>query len=94
MELPRLCNAHQYLPWQRVPHFAVAAEVHQQIPDCDDITNIHTALLSFLLPLRADILYHSVTAMVGAGVLGLPATFAHLGWAGGLLFLAFSFWVR
>jgi amino acid permease len=38
--------------------------------------------------------YHSVTAMVGAGVLGLPAVFAHLGWAGGVIMLAFSFWVR
>jgi amino acid permease len=38
--------------------------------------------------------YHSVTAMVGAGVLGLPAVFAHLGWAGGIIMLAFSFWVR
>jgi hypothetical protein len=27
-------------------------------------------------------------------VLGLPAAFAHLGWAGGVIFLAFSFWVR
>jgi amino acid permease len=43
---------------------------------------------------RGDILYHSITAMVGAGVLGLPSTFAHLGWAGGIIFLAFSFWVR
>lgn len=40
-----------------------------------------------------DVLYHSITAMVGAGVLGLPAAFAHLGWVGGIIFLAFSFWV-
>eukprot|EP00878_Enallax_costatus_P014279 GHUV01014936.1.p1 GENE.GHUV01014936.1~~GHUV01014936.1.p1 ORF type:complete len:415 (+),score=64.43 GHUV01014936.1:364-1608(+) len=31
--------------------------------------------------------------MVGAGVLGLPAALAVLGWAGGILFLIFSFWV-
>lgn len=41
----------------------------------------------------ADILYHSVTGMVGAGVLGLPHAFSYLGWAGGIIFLAFSFWV-
>ncbi|WIA23691.1 hypothetical protein OEZ85_000385 [Tetradesmus obliquus] len=40
-----------------------------------------------------DVAYHSVTAMVGAGVLGLPSVFAHLGWAGGCIMLAFSFWV-
>jgi len=40
-----------------------------------------------------DILYHSITAMVGAGVLGLPAALSHLGWAGGVLFLIFSIWV-
>jgi amino acid permease len=43
---------------------------------------------------RRAVAYHSVTAMVGAGVLGLPAVFAHLGWAGGIIMLAFSFWVR
>eukprot|EP00879_Flechtneria_rotunda_P017139 GHRR01017950.1.p1 GENE.GHRR01017950.1~~GHRR01017950.1.p1 ORF type:complete len:148 (-),score=8.66 GHRR01017950.1:304-747(-) len=41
----------------------------------------------------ADVAYHSVTGMVGAGVLGLPATFAHLGWAGGVIFLLASFWI-
>jgi len=40
-----------------------------------------------------DILYHSITAMVGAGVLGLPAALSHLGWAGGAIFLLFSIWV-
>jgi len=40
-----------------------------------------------------DILYHSITAMVGAGVLGLPAALSHLGWAGGIIFLIFSIWV-
>lgn len=40
-----------------------------------------------------EVAYHSITAMVGAGVLGLPATFSHLGWAGGIIFLCFSFWV-
>ncbi|WIA19602.1 hypothetical protein OEZ85_005540 [Tetradesmus obliquus] len=40
-----------------------------------------------------DVAYHSVTAMVGAGVLGLPSAFSHLGWAGGIIFLSFSFWV-
>ncbi|GBF95714.1 lysine histidine transporter 1-like [Raphidocelis subcapitata] len=40
-----------------------------------------------------DAAYHSVTAMVGAGVLGLPSTFVPLGWAGGLVVLLFSFWV-
>jgi amino acid permease len=46
-----------------------------------------------LCPL-CTVLYHSVTAMVGAGVLGLPQAFAHLGWAGGIIFLVFSIWVR
>ena len=41
----------------------------------------------------ADIAYHSVTAMVGAGVLGLPSALSCLGWAGGIIFLIFSFWV-
>jgi amino acid permease len=40
-----------------------------------------------------DVAYHSVTAMVGAGVLGLPAVFGHLGWPGGIIMLVFSFWV-
>ncbi|KAF8060318.1 LHT2 [Scenedesmus sp. PABB004] len=40
-----------------------------------------------------DVAYHSVTGMVGAGVLGLPAVFSHLGWAGGVIMLLFSFWV-
>jgi hypothetical protein len=30
----------------------------------------------------------------GAGVLGLPAAMAQLGWVGGVIFLAFSIWVR
>jgi hypothetical protein len=81
------------MSWQKMSHFALAAELHQCWAVSDDMTKLCTALLH-LPPCRADILYHSVTAMVGAGVLGLPATFAHLGWAGGLLFLAFSFWVR
>lgn len=42
---------------------------------------------------RLDIAYHSVTAMIGAGVLGLPAALSHLGWAGGMVFMLFSFWV-
>ncbi|KAI8470815.1 MAG: amino acid transmembrane transporter [Monoraphidium minutum] len=40
-----------------------------------------------------DAAYHSVTAMVGAGVLGLPSTFVSLGWAGGIIALVTSFWV-
>lgn len=40
-----------------------------------------------------DAAYHSVTAMVGAGVLGLPSTFISLGWAGGVITLLISFWV-
>ena len=39
---------------------------------------------------RLDTSYHNITAMVGAGVLGLPATFATLGWAGGLIVLVAS----
>jgi hypothetical protein len=31
--------------------------------------------------------------MVGAGVLGLPAALAQLGWAGGIIVLLFTFWV-
>ena len=42
------------------------------------------------LPIRTDTAYHNVTAMVGAGVLGLPATFAILGWYGGLIVLIAS----
>lgn len=38
----------------------------------------------------ADVLYHSITAMIGAGVLGLPAALSHLGWIGGACFLTFS----
>lgn len=40
-----------------------------------------------------DCAYHSVTAMVGAGVLGLPGVMSTLGWAGGLLALAASLFV-
>ena len=43
-----------------------------------------------MLKCRTDTAYHNVTAMVGAGVLGLPATFAVLGWAGGLIVLIVS----
>ena len=63
-------------------------------------TDRHRSLLllppavTFLQTCRTDVAYHSVTAMVGAGVLGLPSVFAHLGWAGGCIMLAFSFWVR
>lgn len=32
--------------------------------------------------------YHTVTAVVGAGVLGLPFAFSYLGWAVGIIFLA------
>ena len=42
---------------------------------------------------RMDCAYHSVTAMVGAGVLGLPGVMSTLGWAGGLLALAASLFV-
>lgn len=28
-------------------------------------------------------MFHNITAMVGAGVLGLPNTFVYLGWWGG-----------
>lgn len=34
-----------------------------------------------------DAAFHNMTAMVGAGVLGLPSTFAVLGWHGGLIVL-------
>ncbi|KAI8470818.1 MAG: transmembrane amino acid transporter protein-domain-containing protein [Monoraphidium minutum] len=40
-----------------------------------------------------DAAYHSVTAMVGAGVLGLPSTFISLGWAGGIIAIIISFWI-
>ncbi|KAF8065609.1 LHT2 [Scenedesmus sp. PABB004] len=40
-----------------------------------------------------DVAYHSVTGMIGAGVLSLPAVFSHLGWTGGIIVLLFSFWV-
>jgi amino acid permease len=43
-----------------------------------------------LSPHRYDAAFHNVTAMVGAGVLGLPSTFATLGWAGGLIVLVGS----
>jgi amino acid permease len=33
---------------------------------------------------------HTVTAVVGAGVLGLPFAFSYLGWVAGTLFLAFA----
>jgi hypothetical protein len=46
-----------------------------------------------LIACLQDVAYHSVTAMVGAGVLGLPAALAQLGWAGGIFFLLFSIWV-
>ncbi|KAF8067258.1 acyl-protein thioesterase 1 [Scenedesmus sp. PABB004] len=52
------------------------------------------AFLKRVLPPVLDVAYHSVTAMVGAGVLGLPAVVSHLGWAGGAIMLLFSFWVR
>ena len=42
---------------------------------------------------RLDCAYHSVTAMVGAGVLGLPGVLSTLGWGGGLAALAFSLFV-
>eukprot|EP00891_Asterochloris_glomerata_P003121 jgi/Astpho2/3121/Aster-x1124 len=35
--------------------------------------------------------YHTVTAVVGVGVLGLPYAFSYLGWTGGLLFLGLCF---
>ncbi|KAF6255805.1 amino acid transmembrane transporter [Scenedesmus sp. NREL 46B-D3] len=34
--------------------------------------------------------FHNVTAMVGAGVLGLPYTFVYLGWGGGMLVMLLS----
>eukprot|EP00882_Tetradesmus_deserticola_P022414 GHRQ01024318.1.p1 GENE.GHRQ01024318.1~~GHRQ01024318.1.p1 ORF type:complete len:288 (-),score=46.80 GHRQ01024318.1:497-1360(-) len=40
-----------------------------------------------------EMVYHSITGMLGAGVLGLPAVFSHLGWAGGIIMLVFSLWV-
>lgn len=40
-----------------------------------------------------DAAFHNVTAMVGAGVLGLPSTFAVLGWTGGLLVLFASLFI-
>ncbi|KAI7746426.1 hypothetical protein M8C21_033656 [Ambrosia artemisiifolia] len=36
--------------------------------------------------------FHNVTAMVGAGVLGLPYALAHLGWGAGL-FVLFGSWI-
>ena len=33
---------------------------------------------------------HTVTAVVGAGVLGLPYAFSYLGWAGGTIFLTIT----
>jgi len=40
-----------------------------------------------------DAAYHSITGMVGAGVLGLPAAVAPLGWAGGMIVLFTTFWI-
>jgi hypothetical protein len=42
---------------------------------------------------RLDAAYHSITGMVGAGVLGLPAAVAPLGWAGGMVVLFVTFWI-
>jgi amino acid permease len=39
---------------------------------------------------RFETCYHNVTAMVGAGVLGLPHAFASLGWGGGIAVLLVS----
>uniref|UniRef100_A0A383VWF1 Amino acid transporter transmembrane domain-containing protein n=1 Tax=Tetradesmus obliquus TaxID=3088 RepID=A0A383VWF1_TETOB len=41
----------------------------------------------------SEVVYHSITGMLGAGVLGLPSVFSHLGWAGGIIMLVFSLWV-
>ncbi|DBA74512.1 TPA: hypothetical protein ACH3X2_000973 [Trebouxia sp. C0005] len=36
-------------------------------------------------------IFHNITAMIGAGVLGLPQAFKYLGWAGGTITLVLSF---
>ena len=43
-------------------------------------------------PNRLEVLYHSITAMIGAGILGLPSAISALGWAGGMIALAFATW--
>eukprot|EP00884_Botryococcus_braunii_P012211 jgi/Botrbrau1/20991/Bobra.0144s0010.1 len=40
-----------------------------------------------------DTAFHNVTAMVGAGVLGLPYAMTYLGWAGGVITLLYSWGV-
>ena len=43
-------------------------------------------------PCRWYSAFHNVTAIVGAGVLGLPSAFSYLGWAGGIVVLILS-WI-
>jgi len=41
-------------------------------------------------PGASDIAWHSTAAMLGAGVIGLPFTFACLGYAGGIILLVLA----
>ena len=53
--------------------------VHDKLP--------HLTLQSLRAATWPQAAYHTVTAVVGAGVLGLPFAFSYLGWAVGILFL-------
>ena len=53
-----------------------------------DMMQSHSAVCSS----RTSSAYHCVTSLVGAGVLGLPAATASLGWAAASI-LTFFFWI-
>lgn len=54
----------------------------------NDMIQSHSSLCSF----RTSSAYHCVTSLVGAGVLGLPAATASLGWTAASI-LTFFFWI-
>ncbi|KAK9831658.1 hypothetical protein WJX74_004645 [Apatococcus lobatus] len=67
----------------------------------DDMINLNNKLdVEYDLPITGSrtakwyySAFHNVTAMVGAGVLGLPSAFVFLGWTGGTITLVLSWFI-
>jgi len=62
---------------------SVSVDLEPEMPAYDAITENRSGT-------TASVCYHNVTAMVGAGVLGLPSTLTYMGWAPGVLAVVIS----
>eukprot|EP00199_Chlamydomonas_sp_CCMP681_P000481 CAMPEP_0119104486 /NCGR_PEP_ID=MMETSP1180-20130426/2674_1 /TAXON_ID=3052 ORGANISM="Chlamydomonas cf sp, Strain CCMP681" /NCGR_SAMPLE_ID=MMETSP1180 /ASSEMBLY_ACC=CAM_ASM_000741 /LENGTH=490 /DNA_ID=CAMNT_0007089259 /DNA_START=49 /DNA_END=1521 /DNA_ORIENTATION=- len=62
---------------------SMSVDMEPELPAYDAITENRAGTTT-------SVMFHNVTAMVGAGILGLPSTMGYLGWAPGVIILILS----